>query len=56
MPTVIEGRAGMLEEMTRKAIETLSQDKDGFFLMVEGSMIDWGGHENNIDYASLRSD
>ena len=43
---------GMLEEMTRKAIETLSRDKDGFFLMVEGSMIDWGAHENNIDYVT----
>ena len=51
MAPVIQGRAGMLEEMTRKAIETLSRDKDGFFLMVEGSMIDWGSHENNLYYA-----
>ena len=50
MPTVLEGRTGALEAMTRKAIETLSRDKDGFFLMVEGSQIDWGGHENNADY------
>ena len=45
-----EGRAGMLQEMTRKAIEVLSRDKDGFFLMVEGSMIDWGAHEKNMEY------
>ncbi len=50
MPTVIEGREGALEAMTWKAIETLSKDKDGFFLMVEGSQIDWGGHENNAEY------
>ena len=50
MPTVIEGRSGALAEMTGKAIETLSKNKHGFVLMVEGSMIDWGGHEKNIDY------
>ncbi|HUX95546.1 MAG TPA: alkaline phosphatase [Bacteroidales bacterium] len=51
MPKVSDGRQGVLSEMTRKAIETLSKNKNGFVLMVEGSMIDWGAHENNIDYA-----
>ncbi len=50
MPRVGEGRKGMLAEMTRKAIETLSKDKDGFFLMVEGSMIDWGAHAKDLKY------
>ncbi|WP_291635816.1 alkaline phosphatase, partial [Clostridium sp.] len=36
-----------LEEMTNKAIDTLSKDEDGFFLMVEGSQIDWAGHAND---------
>ena len=36
-----------LEEMTRKAIDILSQDPDGFFLMVEGGQIDWASHVNN---------
>jgi alkaline phosphatase len=27
-----------------------SQNSKGFFLMVEGSQIDWGGHANNSDY------
>lgn len=31
----------LLPEMTEKAIEVLSHDKNGFFLMVEGGMIDW---------------
>ncbi|EYE89123.1 alkaline phosphatase [Fervidicella metallireducens AeB] len=36
-----------LAEMTRKAIELLSKDKDGFFLFVEGSEIDWASHAND---------
>lgn len=30
--------------MTSAALSTLSKDQDGFFLMVEGGLIDWGGH------------
>ena len=37
-----------LEDMTTSAIDRLKQDKDGFFLMVEGSQIDWAGHDNDI--------
>ncbi|RWZ54686.1 alkaline phosphatase [Halobacillus fulvus] len=37
-----------LEEMTTTALDKLSQDKDGFFLMVEGSQIDWAGHDNDV--------
>lgn len=36
-----------LEEMTRKAIEKLSKDENGFFLMVEGSKVDWAAHGND---------
>ncbi len=36
-----------LEEMTRKALATLSKNKKGFFLMVEGSQVDWGAHVND---------
>jgi alkaline phosphatase len=36
-----------LAEMTRKAIEILSQDRNGFFLFVEGSQVDLGGHAND---------
>jgi alkaline phosphatase len=38
-----------LAEMTSKAIEILSQDEDGFFMMVEGSQIDWECHDNEED-------
>lgn len=37
-----------LEEMTKSAIDRLQKDKDGFFLMVEGSQVDWAGHDNDI--------
>ncbi len=36
-----------LAEMTAKAIEKLSKNKNGFFLMVEGSKIDWAAHAND---------
>lgn len=36
-----------LAEMTKKGIETLSKDKDGFFLFIEGSKPDWAAHAND---------
>lgn len=36
-----------LAEMTEKAIQTLNKDKDGFFLFVEGSKVDWAAHNND---------
>ncbi len=36
-----------LKEMTVKALDILSKDKDGFFLMVEGGQIDWAAHNND---------
>jgi alkaline phosphatase len=41
-------RLDMLPNATQKALSLLSQDKDGFFVMIEGSHIDWGGHSNDI--------
>lgn len=37
-----------LADMTSSAIQRLNKDKDGFFLMVEGSQVDWAGHDNDI--------
>ncbi len=40
-----EARKMELDEMVRRSIEALdSDDPEGFFLMVEGAKIDWGGH------------
>ena len=36
-----------LEEMTRIAIKKLSKNPEGFFLMVEGSKVDWAAHAND---------
>ncbi len=36
-----------IAEMTNKSIELLSQDPDGFFLMVEGGLIDLAAHDEN---------
>jgi len=36
-----------LKEMSKKAIETLEKNKDGFFLMIESGLIDWAGHYND---------
>ncbi|MEK5521332.1 MULTISPECIES: alkaline phosphatase [Heyndrickxia] len=36
-----------LAEMTKKAIELLAKQKQGFFLFVEGSKIDWAAHKND---------
>ncbi|NLX73542.1 MAG: alkaline phosphatase [Bacteroidales bacterium] len=43
-------RGNLLPDATQKAIEVLQSNKEGFFLMVEGSQIDWGGHANNTTY------
>ncbi len=45
-----ENRTPTLAQMTEKALSNLSTNEKGFFLMVEGSQIDWGGHGNNTEY------
>jgi len=37
-----------LKEMTMTALDILSQDENGFFLMIEGGQIDWAGHANDV--------
>ncbi|WP_020060892.1 alkaline phosphatase [Bacillus sp. 123MFChir2] len=41
-------KAPSLAEMTNAAIDRLNKNKNGFFLMVEGSQIDWAGHDNDV--------
>src|SRR5690554_3219874 len=36
-----------IAEMTEKAIQLLSRNPNGFFLMVEGSQVDWAAHAND---------
>ncbi len=51
-PKVNDGRGEQLLLSTNTALTLLKQNKKGFFLMVEGSQIDWGGHANDISYVT----
>ncbi len=48
---ISEGRGDALLKSTQKSIELLSQNQKGFFILIEGSQIDWGGHANDAPYA-----
>lgn len=50
MPRMLDGRGDFLPNAAQMALDYLSQDTSGFFLIVEGSQIDWGGHANDADY------
>ena len=50
MPRMLDNRGNFLPEATQQAVDYLSQNEAGFFLMVEGSQIDWGGHANDAQY------
>ena len=50
MDKMLEGRGDFLPNVTKMALDKLSKNKNGFFLMVEGAQIDWGGHDNDTDY------
>jgi alkaline phosphatase len=44
-----------LPEMTAAALDILEEDKDGLFLMVEGSQIDWADHAHDVNYQIAES-
>ena len=50
MPRMLDNRGDFLPDATQLAIDHLSQGDEGFFMMVEGSQIDWGGHANDAEY------
>ncbi len=39
-----------LADMTKAALRVLQRDGDGFFLLVEGSQVDWANHMNDFEY------
>lgn len=49
MPKMLDNRGDFLPNATQLGIDYLNNE-NGFFLMVEGSQIDWGGHANDADY------
>jgi len=50
MPRMDEGRGTYLSDGSRLAIEYLKKSNDPFFLLIEGSQVDWGGHQNKAGY------
>lgn len=44
------GRGDVLLQGTQTALRLLNQPKKGFFMLIEGSQIDWGGHANQTNY------
>jgi len=49
-PGGVEERKNMLAEASLAAINLLNQNENGFFLMIEGSQIDWAAHNNNSSW------
>lgn len=50
LPTIAAGRGDFLTNASTLGIEALRDSEKGFFMVVEGSQIDWGGHANNASY------
>lgn len=44
------GRDEFLTDATNRGIKFLDAKEEPFFLLIEGSQIDWGGHANNSEY------
>ena len=47
-PPAMPERGDLLPDATMTAINILNKNEKGFFLMVEGSQIDWAGHSNDV--------
>jgi len=45
-----------LKQMTMAAVDRLDNNEQGFFMLVEGSQIDWAGHSNDIAAAMAEMD
>ena len=43
-------RGDILYKAVNKSLDIISKNKTGFFMMAEGSQIDWGGHANKQTY------
>ncbi|MFC4219210.1 alkaline phosphatase [Flagellimonas marina] len=49
IPSKIDGRGDFLSKATSKALNYFNQNDKPFFMMVEGSYIDWGGHAEDAE-------
>lgn len=50
LPTMTDGRGDFLLKATEKALNYMDAQEAPFFLMIEGSQVDWGGHANDAEY------
>lgn len=48
-PSILNGRGNMFPDAVAASIRFLDDKKTGFFLMAEGSQIDWAGHDNSTE-------
>ncbi len=49
LPYMSEGRGNMLPLSTEIALKNLSKNPKGFFIMIEGSQIDWACHDTSAN-------
>ncbi|WP_409425941.1 alkaline phosphatase [Pseudoalteromonas sp. RW-H-Ap-1] len=57
LPFALDENPTRLKQLTSKALDLLDgQNKEGFFVMIEGSQIDWCGHANDIACAMAEMD
>ena len=49
-PSLNQGRDPLLPEYLSATLEKFKNREKPFFVLVEGSQIDWGGHANDVDY------
>jgi len=50
LPKVIDGRNPTTTQMAKYALNYLDKNSQGFFIMIEESQVDWGGHANSAEY------
>ena len=49
-PALLKGRKPALDELTKIGLEKMKAKGKPFFMMIEGSQIDWGAHANEMEY------
>jgi alkaline phosphatase len=52
LPAYNMGRGNFLPDATKIALNKLNKSDKGFFVMIEGSQIDWGSHNKDIKYVT----
>ena len=51
-PSILENRKFPLDQLTKITLSKLNSSNAPFFIMIEGSQIDWGAHANNLSYVT----